>query len=304
MRHATLIVLFLAATLGPRSADAGSPGDAGATFLRLGFGARSAAMGGAAAAVSGDATAIYWNPAAMAPLQGTSMVLSHNEWIQSVHLEQAAVVHETDYGTFGLAFTGLGMDDLERREDVPTAVPLGRFGAYDLSFALGYARYVLPNVAVGLSVKSIYQRIDDLDALGVALDIGLYHVSRIRGVTFAAVATNVGPPMKFDVQEFALPRAIRVGAAWRDDLPWRGTHARATFDLSFPNDGDPRTHVGLELDWRRRVFLRGGYRGGYDTMGPSFGLGVVQGELGFDYAFVPLDDDLGDSHRVSLTVTL
>ncbi len=304
MKRAVALAIVLAAlSIAPR-ARAAAPGEAGATFLRLGFGARAAAMGGAAAAVATDASAVYWNPAAMAPLQGSSLVLSHNDWIQSVRLEQAAVVHETDFGTFGLAFTGLSMDDLERREAIPTAEPLGTFGAYDLAFALAYARYVVPNVAVGLSVKPIYQRIDDLDALGLAVDAGIYHVSRVRGLTFAAVATNLGAPMKFDQQEYALPRSIRVGGAWRGDLPWRATHARAAFDLMFPNDDDPRTHVGVELDWRRRVYVRAGYRGGYDSMGASFGLGVVRGEFGVDYAFVPLENDLGDSHRVSLTITL
>ncbi|MCH7548149.1 MAG: PorV/PorQ family protein, partial [Candidatus Krumholzibacteriota bacterium] len=195
----------------PSFARAGEPGLSGALFLRTGMGARAAGMGEAFTAVAADASSIYWNPAAMSPVLGTNVVLAHTEYFQSVRVEQAALTHEVEWGTIGLAFTGLYMDDLERREDFPSAIALGEFSVYDISFSFAYSRYITPNLTVGASIKPIIQRIDEVDATGVAFDIGVFHVSQIKGVNFAAVLGNLGAPMKFEQEEFALPRYFKLG---------------------------------------------------------------------------------------------
>ena len=166
-----LVTLSVLATAG--AAHAGDPGSSGALFLRVGFGARASAMGEAYTAVAEDASSIYWNPGAMAAVLGTNVTLAHNEYFASMRLEQASVVHEADWGTIGFMFTGLYMDEMDRYEDTPSAYPLGTFGAYDVAFAAAYARYIVPNLAAGISIKPVYERIDELSASGIALDIGL-----------------------------------------------------------------------------------------------------------------------------------
>jgi hypothetical protein len=197
-------------------------------------------------------------------------------------------------------FTGLFMDDMERRENAATAEPLGLFGAYDVAFAAAFARYIVPNVAVGLSVKPVYQRIDELSASGIAFDAGVYHTARIRGVKLAAVVGNIGTPMKFDVEEFALPRYFTVGASYeREVVPLEG-RVLFTFDATFPNDDDARQHVGAEYSYRHLLALRAGYKNGYDSYGATFGFGVNYRQMAFDYAFLPVDTDIGDNHRFGL----
>ncbi len=296
-QHALTCTLLL---LAPVSAGAADPGSAGALFLRVGLGARASAMGEAYTGVAEDASSVYWNPGAMAAVLGTNVSLVHVEYFQTLRLEQAAVTHETGWGTMGFMFTGLFMDDLERRDDVATAVPLGEFGAYDVAFAAGFARYVVPNVAVGLSVKTVYQRIDELSASGIAVDAGVYHTSRIRGVKLAAVVGNIGPPMKFDVEEFALPRYLKVGASFEREVEALEGRVLATFDAMFPNDDDGRQHVGVEYSYRRMAALRAGYKAGYDSQGATFGFGVNYREMSFDYAFLPIQNDLGDNHRFGI----
>lgn len=286
------------------TAYAADPGSAGALFLRIGMGARASAIGEAHTAVAGDASAIYWNPAAMSPILGTNVLLAHNEHFQSVRIEQAALTHETDWGTVGLSFTGMFTDKLERREDFATDVPLGEFSVYDVSFAAAYSRYITPNLTAGISLKPVIQRIDEVDATGLAVDLGVYHVSRIRGLNLAAVVGNLGAPMKYDVEEYALPRYVKVGASYQRDIPALRGHMLAALDLMFPNDDDARTHVGLEVDYQRRFFLRGGYKVGYDTQGGTAGLGVLYRGFAIDYAFLIADNDLGNNHRFSLGISL
>jgi hypothetical protein len=296
-QHAWLIGLMMAF---PAVASAGSPGEAGALFLRLGLGARASAMGDAYVAVAEDASSVFWNPGAMPAVLGTHLSLVHNEYFQSVRFEQAAITHETKWGTFGFMFTGLYMDDMERRDDAPSQVALGTFGAYDVAVAVAYGRYIVPNVAIGISVKPVYERIDELSASGLAFDAGIYHVSRIKGVKLAATVANLGTPMKYDVQEFALPRYARLGASYEREVPALDGRVLITFDAMFPNDDGVREHIGGEYSYKRMLSLRAGYKAGYDSQGATFGFGVVYHEIGLDYAFLPVSNDLGDSHRFGL----
>jgi hypothetical protein len=62
-----------------------------------------------------------------------------------------------------------------------------------------------------------------------------------------------------------------------------------------------REHFGGEYSYRRMFALRAGYKAGYDSQGATFGFGVVYHEIGVDYAFLPVSNDLGDSHRFALS---
>lgn len=300
-RFTGLLVLLIVATA-PPAARAGNPGDAGALFLRVGMGARASGMGEAFTGAAEDASAVYWNPAAMAAVLGTRVMFTHNEYMQAMRLEQIALTHETEYGTIGLGFTGLYMDEMDRYDDSPSATPLGTFSAYDVCFSVGFARHLIPNLAAGVVVKPVHEKIDEETATGLAFDLGLYHISQVPGVKFAVVAANVGAPMKFVTQEFALPRTIKIGGSYEREVPRIRGAILATVDVVFPNDDDARPHLGAEYGYDRRVFVRAGYKGGYDTQGATFGLGVRWRQFDLDYGVLFGGNDLGDSHRVSLSL--
>ena len=305
-RHRIRLVAVLAvaiATVAPQSTLAGDPGSAGALFLRVGMGARASGMGEAFIAVAEDASSVYWNPGAMSAVLGTSAMVMHNEYMQSVRLEQATLTHETDWGTLGLGFTGLYLDGIERRDIGTSIAPLGSYDVYDVSVAAAFSRYIIPNLSVGVAVKPVWEKIDDATATGFAVDVGVYHISRIEGVKFAAVAANLGKPMKFDTEEFALPRYVKVGMSYERDFDARG-RILFTLDGMFPNDDDVREHVGLEYGYNRMFFLRSGYKAGYDSHGATFGVGVTRKEFSVDYAVMLIRNDLGDSHRISLAMQL
>jgi hypothetical protein len=295
-----MVILLIAVV--PTTLRAGDPGDAGALFLRIGMGGRASGMGEAFSAVAEDASSVYWNPAAMSAVLGTRVIFMHNEYLLSMRLEQAALTHETEYGTFGLGFTGLYMDEMDRYDDVPSDVPLGTFSAYDVSFTVAYSRYLIPNLSAGVAVKPVYEKIDEITAAGVAFDLGLYHVSKVPGVKFAAVASNIGTPMKFVDEEFELPRTLKIGGSFEREIPTLRGGILATLDLVFPNDGEMKQHVGAEYGYDRRLFLRAGYKGGYDSQGATFGLGVRLREFDLDYGVIFGSNDLGDSHRISLSL--
>jgi hypothetical protein len=103
--------------------------------------------------------------------------------------------------------------------------------------------------------------------------------------------------MKFDVEEYALPRYVKVGGSFEREVVALEGRVLVTFDAMFPNDDDGRQHLGVEYSYRRLVALRAGYKAGYDSQGATFGLGVNYRDVAIDYAFLPVDNDLGNTHR-------
>jgi long-subunit fatty acid transport protein len=292
-------ILIIASTC----ASAGEPGSAGFTFLRLGNGARAGGMGEAFTAVADDATSIYWNPAGMASVEEVELNLTHNEWLMDIRFEQASVVNEMWGGAAGLSFTGLFYGSLDRYGEFPSLTPDGTFSPYDLAVSMGYARDIIPNVAVGAAFKVIYSKIDFESATGYAFDMGVTHKSRIEGLTLAAALLNLGPQTSFVEEKFYPPFQLRLGGAYeiqRESL--RGGLILAA-DVVFPNDNDAKTHFGLEYSYEKMLMVRFGYKNGYDVQGVTMGLGVGWKSLRFDYAYLPIDYELGDAHRFSLSLT-
>ena len=294
---AALLILTTAFVL------AGEPGSSGFTFLRLGNGARAGGMGEAFTAVADDATSIYWNPAGMAAVEEVELNLTHNEWLMGIRFEQATVVNEMWGGAAGLSFTGLYYGSLDRYGEYPSLTPDGTFSPYDLAVSLGYARDIIPNVALGAAFKIIYSKIDFESATGYAFDLGLSHKSKIEGLTLAAAMLNLGPQTSFVEEKFYPPFQLRLGGAYniRKEALRGGLILAA--DVVFPNDNDAKLHFGLEYAYQRQLMLRFGYKSGYDVQGATMGAGIVWKSLRFDYAFMPIDYELGDAHRFSLTVS-
>ena len=283
--------------------SAGEPGSSGFTFLRLGNGARAGGMGEAFTAVADDATSIYWNPAGMAAVEEVELNLTHNEWLMGIRFEQATVVNEMWGGAAGLSFTGLYYGSLDRYGDYPSLTPDGTFSPYDMALSFGYARDIIPNVALGAAFKIIYSKIDFESATGYAFDLGVTHKTKIEGLILAAAMLNLGPQTSFVEEKFYPPFQLRLGGAYeiRKEALHGGLILAA--DVVFPNDNDAKAHFGLEYAYKRALMVRFGYKSGYDVQGATMGAGIAWNSLRFDYAYMPIDYDLGDAHRFSLTVS-
>ncbi|MFO7914489.1 MAG: PorV/PorQ family protein [Candidatus Krumholzibacteriales bacterium] len=293
-------VIFCLMIAGP--VLAGEPGSSGFVFLRLGNGARAAGMGEAFTAVADDATGIYFNPAGLADVREVQLNVSHSEWFVGTRFEQASVAFEFLSGAVGCHFTGLYYGELERRRNYPTILPDGTFTPYSLAASVGYGMDLLPDLSVGISTKLIYEKIDFESATGFAVDIGAKHRSRIRGLSFAASLLNMGPKAKFVEEEFYPPLQIRLGSAYQVTEKWLNGEVILSGDFIIQNDSDEKFLLGMEYTYREVISVRGGYKGGYDSQGPTMGIGILYNRLRFDYAFMPIDYDLGNSHRFSINV--
>ena len=293
-----LASVVLAALVGSR-AFAAEPGETGLAFLKIGVGARAAAMGEAYSAVAQDPTATYWNPAGIANTLGNEVHATHSEWISDVRYEYVAAVHGLKGQAIGLHAALLHMGELQGRDDSGNFTE--SFHAYDFSTGATFARRFSRSFEGGATAKVLYSKIADNSATGFAGDLGVRYRTPVRGLTAAGTITNIGTSMKFVDDEFKLPAAGRIGVAYRSRALLDGFILSS--DVRFPNDSSAKGQIGAEL-WPYKMFaVRGGAKLGYDEEVGTVGFGIEYQAWTFDYAWVPFSDssELGDTHRLSLT---
>ena len=299
-------------------------GTTGATFLKIEAGARPVAMGGAFVAVADDANTTYWNPAGLAQLEEREITAMHNEWLEGIRYEFLGYVQpirsEEGGQGFGISAMALYTTGLEQRT-TETMEPEGTFAAYDIAVAGAYARKISNTISIGANAKLIHQRIENETAWGGAVDIGLlYRVPRRiqRGrfsrdklqVGFAV--QNIGPKIKFIRESDPLPLNIKAGVAKTYDLRSIQSEVTLACDVNAPIDNVPNGHFGVEFVYQKMKDIALAARVGYKTntiedlnalSGLSAGAGFVWRRMAVDYVWVPYGD-LGNTHRISLTIKL
>ena len=300
----TVPALFVLAITFASGALAGSPGDAGLLSLRMGIGAREAAMGETGVASSTGASAVFWNPAnnVFADFE-TGLVLQHHRYLGLFSHESAAMASRVGKGVLGVIFMGFYSDSIDRYGTEPVGVPEGTFKPYDVAFGVSYAHPLGESFAAAMTVKLIYERIDIYSDTGFAFDFFLTHKAVIEGLIFAASATNVGGKMNLRDEPFDLPTAVRVGAAWTpvgDVLQEKLTLAG---DVFIPNDANEKAHIGAEFRLIPEFSLRAGTRINYENQGLTAGAGFRAGVLGVDYAYEESTvEGFDDGHKFSLNL--
>ena len=294
-----LLLTALVALLATSGAMAGEPGSTVLTFLKFGVGGRASAIGDAYTAVSNDATALYWNPAGMTTVDGSDVVLMHDERFQDIRHEYLGFVHGMGKHAFGVGVIGNYVDGLEERESA-TASPISEFAVFDFAIMGGYATVLAEGVSVGAVAKYLYSKIDDVNATGFAGDIGILYHTEIEGLSLAGGVQNLGTKMTYESEEEDLPFSGKVGFAYEREIEQIVGTILFVADVKFPNDDDVKVHGGFEYSYKDLFAARVGYRGEYDNKNISAGAGFTVNRYRIDYAFVPFYSDLGNSHRVSL----
>jgi hypothetical protein len=275
---------------------------AGASFLKLGMGARAVGMGEAFTSISGDISSVYWNPAGLAELDGVWATFMHNRWFQDISTEFFASAFRISNNTFAFSFTINAVPDIERRETATTE-PLSYFDAHQMAFGASGARKFTEKIDLGFTFKWLHEEIDIHRASGVGFDLGGIYSFR-DNLSLGLVVLNLGPKMKFEEQKYPLPVLYKIGAVFTgSENRLKGNYALA-LDLVKPDDEELKMHTGVEYNLPENFSSRLGYEFGYDEKGFTLGIGFKIRKYGIDYAFVPYSSDLGNTHRISLNVKL
>ncbi|HLA40129.1 MAG TPA: PorV/PorQ family protein [Candidatus Glassbacteria bacterium] len=284
--------------LSAQASFADGVGTTSLNFLKVGVGARPAAMGSAFSALSDDASACFWNPAGLADQEGRQLFFMHNRWIADISQSAASFTFDAPRGIkLGVSMNYFSMGELERRSG-NTVEPEGTFSPSDLGLGVSVGYRLSEMVSAGVSARFLHETLDSETASALLFDIGIKSSTMIPGLTAAISVRNYGTQLKYVSNGYDAPRLVAFGAAYRRTLPWRDNWVTLSAEIESPNDNNTRLAIGGEYNFRDFLFGRAGYRSGLEYEDVSFGMGVLYLHLRFDYAFVPYSD-LGNSHRFS-----
>jgi hypothetical protein len=277
----------------------GKAGTTGAAFLKIGAGARAAAMGNTFTAVADDADASVWNPAGLTQLSRPQITAAHTQWIQGGQHDSWAYAHPTKGGTFAASVVTLAYEGIERRtEDTDDAE--GTFGSLDGAYGLSYGRTVLDQLSLGLGMTFVRQSIDNQSAAVPTGTVGALWKTPISFLTLGAAVRNIGGSIDFVEEGDPLPMTVAFGVAGR----FLKERLLCTTEVSAVRHESPALGVGVEVSprlYKNAVgHLRAGYRSDVqdvsDATGASLGLGFSFPRWGFDATWAPYGA-LGDTFR-------
>lgn len=290
-----LLILFISSI----SVLAQSAGNTGLSFLKFGFGARNIAMGDAGTAASDDITSLFYNPSKLSDMENSEVFFMHNEWIQDVRSEVFGIRSQIFGIPVALGFNVTTISDIEVRT-IP-GEPDTKFDANYFYGSLSTGFNLSDDLAVGGTFKYLYEGMLSDEANGFALDLGASYQLPYNGLSVHAALRNLGSMNDLKSESTKLPSEIRMGPAYKFKL------VDSKFDLTtvveyqkyFEDDAN-HFNLGLEVLYDNLISLRAGYQTGYESRDFTTGVGLMWGNLKFDYAFLPFQLGLGSANLFSL----
>ncbi len=275
-------------------------GTTGAQFLKLGAGARAAAMGDAFSAIAEDSTAIYWNPAGLAKMEKRSLSLMHSVWFDNMYYDWASFAINTNFGTLGIGAQYFSYGSIKKIDELGNQI--SEFEPSDLAVNLSYAKELL-GICWGLNAKYISSKIEKT-ATAYAFDFGTRFNLTENNFPIAIVAQNIGTKLKYVEAEENLPLNLRLGCGFRLASDWL-----IALDINSPVDNEINVCSGVEYQHETDDDVFIAVRAGYNTKskdlpglkGITAGLGYGFHEYTFDYAFVPFGE-FGTIHKIAVSI--
>lgn len=271
------------------SAWAGSDerkGTSGASELQIPVGARGSAIGGSVASDIVGAEAIYWNPAGIAGQEGTEALFSHTAYFADMKVNYVALTAPGGaLGTLGFNVKVLSIGDIhvttEQAPDGTGEVVQPTFTVLGAS----WARAFTDRVRFGGTVNFVNERLLDMTANGVAVDLGVQYDTGWNGLRIGMVMKNFGnsmafngsgldvnivPPgsdpsssnrtVRFSTASFEMPSYFTLAASYN---AWQQGPSRFQLMGAFQNNnfGGDTFNGGAEWVYKNQFALRGSWFG-------------------------------------------
>jgi hypothetical protein len=295
-------VLLLLIPILTYSQEFAKVGTVGAQFLKVGIGARGAGMGGAYEAISNDITAIFWNPAGLSQMKGSSIYLSHIEYLADIGYEALACAREfPNIGVFGLSLAYMSSGDIERTTVEQPEGGIGTFSVESMLAEITFSRRLTDKFSFGANVKLVSEKYDEQTSNAWATDLGIIYYTGFHSLRMAMSIRNFGPEIHLsgtyldydngtlltDPKEYLpyhFPMTFKLGLAME---VMNNDNGRVTVagDIVHPNDNVETINTGAEALLWKSLALRGGYTFRHDSMGPAFGTGFFWQKLNVNYSY-------------------
>ncbi|HET7790550.1 MAG TPA: hypothetical protein VFK78_07105 [Gemmatimonadales bacterium] len=264
--------------------------------------ARSAALGGAGAALVGDAGDIFANPAAIAAVRHLSVEGTYARYLGGTTLSSGAVALRLGRLEWGAGIQAL---DFGSEPEMVGGTPTGNtFTAIDAVGVTGLA-YRRGMMAIGVTGKYARQQFGSYSAGGWGADAG-FALAVFDIFALGASVQNIGGSGGSGID---LPRRVRAGFTMNYVDPEGTLRLLTTLEGQWPEGGSATLVTGVEggvVAGGVGLLARAGYSGhsvGNAASHWSLGAGVALGHISLDYAYQSFSQ-LGDqTHRVGLRWT-
>ncbi len=254
-----------------------------ADFLNIGVSVRQYSLANAGLALDNGVASAYANPAGLAYIDRSGVSLMHNLWYQDIAYDYlGAAIPLGAKGALAFSLTYLHMGQIAAYDEYDQ--PIGNLSPYSMAGIISYGRRVSDKLNLGLSGKLITEKIADIRATGMAVDIG--GRLGIGNFEIGAAIVNLGPAMKYAEQSFKLPMSGLVSIAY--NLPTLPTSLVAGVKAPFADVAVGS--AGIEYRATDFLYLRTGYSASSaapSDKGFDLGLGVAFLGGSLDYAYSP-----------------
>lgn len=255
------------------SVKAGSVGTTTADILKINQGARPAAMGGTYTAMGDDAYSINYNPAGLALVKASQLVVLHLDSLASISYEY--LTFASAFGTnnvFAVNATYRHAPLIDNQNGNPAV------NADDLLCSLTYATKFSQSIRAGATIKYLKSDLGSLSGSAVAFDLGVQIDKLPYGIRAGLSVQNIGTGMTFNPGSPAdpLPMFIRLGVGTHQVIDGK-KDLNVGIEVFKPSDQDIKMGAGAEFWIFPELFaVRGGYK--------FEGLGLTTGNVFQNYS--------------------
>jgi len=306
-------------------------GQTGAQFLSVDSDARAGGMAGAMTIVDMESASLLFNPAGMARMGShLNVTASQNQWIADINHNLFTIALRPgngEWGVFGASLIAVDYGELQGTMvwdndkgyiDTEILTP----SAYALG--LGYAKYLTDKFSVGGQLKHIgldYARsvfpdengnadtVKNHIAYANAFDFGTIFKTGWHSLAFGMSMRNFSNEATMEKESFQLPLTFSLGIGmdvfdlYRSHL---GTQQLLiAIDALHYRSHPEQLKFGIEYKPVQALAFRTGIytsedenSGSFDKNDLTFGFGVNQFGLAFDYAYTPMGV-WNEIHRIS-----
>jgi len=268
-------------------------------YLQYGAGARSLAMGGAYVALADEASAPYWNPAALIQIDEHQFLSMYAPFFEQTSYNFLSYVHPLRrWGSIGISDVLLHSGGYEEVRLVEGVVGTNK-SVYKNAVIISYANRVYRQISLGASLKLLHERVMRYSGNGQGIDLGILY-EPLDELNIGLVLQNVIQPkvtLRDEPDEYKVN--LKAGLA----LSTFSRRLTLTSDINKLVDEKAYFCAGIEVcPWEkataslRRVDLRVGCN---HLQSFTCGIGLKIKFLTVDYGFS--SHDLGNLHKFGVT---
>ncbi len=282
--------------------EVGRGGYAG-SFMRLGLGARSLAMGGGSSALGDDGYTLYYNPAGLVFLEQRWVTGTLNSMALDRHhlfVGYAQALGGGEKGPlragFALGWINAGVDNIDARDY--NGNDTGDLTDNEHCFTFSFAMNPVPVLGIGISGKLLYHRfggiMEDGGALvsrGFGFDIGL-QLRPFSWLRAGIVKRDIGAKYTWDTQELyergtqtvnRFPRVFQGGLAGS----FLKNRLLVALDIEIAEYFPARIFSGVQWEGLPGLFLRAGLKTKELTAGAGYRKTIGKMGIQMDYGYIP-----------------